>query len=57
MVGGITAHHIAGVLEPICQMVAAVVAGRASAAAFHLDMVDAMSCPPVDFARFRSTMG
>jgi MFS family permease len=31
----VTAHHLAGVLEPISQMVAAVVAGRASAAAIH----------------------
>jgi DinB superfamily len=49
---GVTAHHIAGVLEPISQMVTAVVAGHASPAAFRLDTVDAMNARHAkDYAR------
>jgi hypothetical protein len=39
---GVTAHHIAGVLEPLSRMVQAVAAGQ-PLGAFRLDMVDAMN--------------
>jgi hypothetical protein len=48
---GVTAHHIAGVLEPISLMARALVAGQPPAG-FRLDMVDAMNAQHArDYAR------
>ncbi len=41
VVGGVTAHHIAGVLEPISHMVKAVLAGQSGN--FSSDMIDEMN--------------
>jgi hypothetical protein len=53
---GVTAHHIAGVLEPISQMIKAVVAGQSSAAALRLDTIDGMNAQHArDYARCTKT--
>jgi len=48
---GVTAHHIAGVLEPISGMITAVATGRL-AAPLRMEMIDAMNAQHArDFAR------